>query len=92
MVPPDYDNKIMHACFNVAGVNIMASDGCGDSPKMNGFSLALAVKAEADAHRYFDALATEGQVQMPLGKTFWSPCYGMLTDKFGVSWMVMVEA
>ena len=68
----------------------MASDGCGDRTTFDGFRLALTVPTEADARQAFDALADGGSVQMPLSKTFWSPCYGMVTDRFGLGWMVMV--
>ncbi len=53
---------------------------------------ALAVASESDAHRFFDALKDGGKIDMPLGPTFWSPCYGMVTDKFNVGWMVMVAS
>jgi PhnB protein len=90
MLQPGFESKIMHASFTVGGVRLMASDGCDDKTKFAGFSLALAVPTEAEAHQAFNALAEGGVVQMPLCKTFWSPCYGMLADKFNVSWMVMV--
>jgi PhnB protein len=90
MLQPGFEKKVMHASFTVRGVRLMASDGCDDTSKFGGFQLALTVPTEADAHRAFDALADGGSVGMPLVKTFWSPCYGMLTDRFGVSWMVMV--
>ncbi|HEY8506503.1 MAG TPA: VOC family protein [Gemmataceae bacterium] len=91
MLPAGFENKVMHSSFLVRGVRLMASDGCEDrSSNFDGFQLALAVPAEADARRAFDALADGGSVQMPLTKTFWSPCYGMVTDRFGVGWMVMV--
>src|SRR5262245_17524479 len=80
----------MHASVRVRGVQLMCSDGCDDRSKFDGFRLALSVPTEADARRAFDALAAGGAVQMPLTKTFWSPCYGMVTDRFGVGWMVMV--
>ena len=72
----------------------MASDGCGgeDAGGFNGFRLALVVPTEAEADRAFNGLAEGGKVDMPLGKTFWSPRYGMVTDKFGLGWMVMVPA
>ena len=85
-----FENKVMHASFRVRGVPLMASDGCSDTTKFDGFRLALTVPAEADARKAFDALAEGGSVQMPLTKTFWSPCYGMVTDRFNVGWMVMV--
>jgi PhnB protein len=95
-VPPGqlqagFENKVMHASFVVRGVRLMASDGCDDRSKFDGFRLTFQVPTEADARRAFDALAAGGTVQMPLAKTFWSPCYGMVTDKFGVGWMVMVR-
>lgn len=93
--PPDmlqsgFENKVMHASFTVAGARIMASDGCDDKSKFDGFRLVLTVASDAEAHQAFDALSEGGTVQMPLTPTFWSPCYGMLTDKFNVGWMVMV--
>jgi PhnB protein len=90
MLQPGFEKKVMHASFAVRGARLMASDGCDDRSKFDGFRLALTVPAEADARRAFDALAVGGSIQMPLTKTFWSPCYGMVTDKFGVGWMVMV--
>ncbi|MDB6020555.1 MAG: phnB [Pedosphaera sp.] len=92
MVPPGYENKIMHATFHVAGSTLMASDGCGEGQKFDGFSLALSVPTEAEADQAFAALSAGGQVKMPLTKTFWSPRFGMLTDRFGISWMVSVMA
>jgi PhnB protein len=68
----------------------MASDGCEEGQKFDGFSLSLAVPTEAEANRAFAALSEGGQVKMPLAKTFWSPCFGMLTDRFGIGWMVSV--
>ena len=59
--------------------------------QLQGFSLSLTARDEAEADRLFGALAEGGQVQMPLGKTFFSPRFGMVTDRFGVSWMVIVE-
>jgi PhnB protein len=91
MVPPGFDDKVMHTSFRIGDTVVMASDGCTDGKaNFKGFSLSLAVDKEADADRYFNALADGGQVQMPLGKTFWSPCFGMLTDRFGVGWMINV--
>jgi PhnB protein len=91
MVPPGFDDKVMHTSFRIGDTVVMASDGCTDGKaNFKGFSLSLAVDKEADADRYFNALADGGQVQMPLGKTFWSPRFGMLTDRFGVGWMINV--
>lgn len=89
-LPEGFENKVMHASFDVGKMTIMASDGCGDDAKFAAFRLALSVPTEADADTVFNALAEGGQVDMPLDKTFWSPRYGMVTDKFGVGWMVMV--
>ncbi|MFO1001537.1 MAG: VOC family protein [Planctomycetaceae bacterium] len=88
---PGFENKVMHASFRVGEAMIMASDGCDDKSKFDGFRLALSVADEASAHLAFNALASGGSVMMPLVKTFWSPCFGMLTDKFNVGWMVMVQ-
>ncbi len=91
MLQPGFESKIMHASFTVGKMTIMASDGCNDKSNFDGFRLALSVPTEADADSAFNALAEGGKVDMPLVKTFWSPRYGMLTDKFGVGWMVMVR-
>lgn len=88
VVPEGFGDKVMHASFHVGGSMIMASDGCGDVGTFGGFFLSLALATEAEADRYFDALAEGGQVVMPLGETFWSPKFGMLKDKFGVGWMI----
>lgn len=91
MVPPGWENKIMHTSFRVGQTTVMASDGCGpESNGFQGFSLSLAVASEAEADLYFSALAADGKVTMPLCKTFWSPRFGMLTDRFGLGWMVSV--
>jgi PhnB protein len=90
VLQPGFENKVMHSSFRIGKSEIMASDGCSQGSTFSGFSLSLAVKAEAEADRYFNALAEGGQVKMPLGKTFWSPRFGMLTDRFGVDWMVIV--
>ena len=90
MVPKGFENKVMHATFRVGETILMASDGCDEEPKFDGFSLAVSVATEAEANRAFAALAEGGQVKMPLAKTFWSPRFGMLTDRFGIGWMVSV--
>lgn len=89
-LPPGYENKVMHATFHIGGSTLMASDGCGESGGFNGFSLSLSFATEDEAKRAFNALAEGGQVTMPLMKTFWSPCFGMLTDRFGLGWLVTV--
>jgi PhnB protein len=90
MLQPGFENKVMHASWRVDGAALMASDGCDDKSKSEGVRLALSVATEAAARRAFGALADGGSVQMPLTKTFWSPCFGMVTDRFGLGWMVMV--
>lgn len=92
MIPAGSEDKIMHASFNIGDSTIMASDGmCSAKPAFQGFSLSLTVPSEADADRLFAALADSGKVRMPLGKTFWSPRFGVVTDRFGVSWMINTE-
>lgn len=91
MVPPGSEHKIMHASLLVGDSRIMASDGnCGGRPSFQGFSLSLTVADEKEAGRIFAALGENGQVQMPLGSTFFSPNFGMVADRYGVSWMVYV--
>lgn len=90
MVPPGAENKVMHASFTIGETNIMASDGrCSGQPKINGVSLSLSVPDSATADRMFHSLAKGGVVQMPIGETFFSPRFGMVMDRFGVSWMVI---
>jgi PhnB protein len=92
MVPPGSENKVMHASFRIGDSPVMASDGhCGGKAAFQGFSISINTKSEADADRFFAALADGGQVQMPLTKTFFSPKFGAVVDRFGVSWMVHVE-
>jgi PhnB protein len=88
--PPD-PNKVMHASLHIGKASVMASDGrCGGKPHFDGFALSLGAASEAEADRLFAALAEGGKVQMPLAKTFFSPRFGMVTDRFGVMWMVIV--
>lgn len=90
---PVPDDKIMHAALRIGGTEIFLSDGdcSGTAPRFEGVSIALSVASEAEADRVFNALAEGGQVRMPLGKTFWSPRFGMCADRFGLGWMVMVD-
>jgi PhnB protein len=91
MVPPGSENKIMHTCFRIGDTAVMASDGgCTGKVRFQGFSLSLSAANEAEADRLFAALGDGGAVQMPLGKTFFSPRFGMVADRFGVSWMIIV--
>jgi len=92
MVPRGSENKIMHASLRIGDARIMASDGeCHGKPRFDGFSLSITANDEAEARRIFGALSEGGQVRMPLAKTFFSPSFGMLADRFGVGWMVIVE-
>jgi len=89
-MPPGIENKVMHATLRIGDSTIMASDGhCSGNAPFQGFSLTISAKDEADAGRIFAALSDGGQVRMPLTKTFFSPRFGMLADRFGVGWMVI---
>ena len=91
MCVPEHAETVMHAKFQVGDTTIMSSDGRNTGkPKFEGFALSIAAKDEADADKKFAALAQGGQVMMPLAKTFFSPRFGMLADKFGVHWMILV--
>jgi len=92
MLPPGTENKVMHATLRIGDTTVMASDGhAKGQPKFEGFSLSLNAKNEAEAERLFAALSDGGQVRLPLTKTFFSPRFGMLADKFGMGWMIIVE-
>jgi PhnB protein len=85
-------DHIMHASFRVGQTEILVSDGCDAGPtQFDGFALSLTVPDEADADHVFSTLAEEGKVQMPLMKTFFSARFGMVSDRFGVCWMVYVN-
>ncbi len=83
-------DAILHACVEIQGRRLMASDWMGDQkyPGMGGFSLSLNYPTAQEARRVFEALAEGGQVRMPLEKTFWVEAFGMLTDRYGTPWMV----
>jgi len=84
-------DKVMHSSFRIGDTTVMASDGnCMGKPSFQGFSLSITARDDAEAKRLFAALSDGGQVQMPLAKTFFSPAFGMVADRFGVSWMVIV--
>jgi PhnB protein len=90
--PPPPADKVMHMCLKIGDTRIMASDGqCKGQASFQGFSLSYVAKNETEAKRVFAALGEGGQVQMPMAKTFFSPAFGMVGDRFGVSWMVVVE-
>ena len=89
---PGYEEKIMNASFRIGETELMADDGMGEAPaQFRGVTLAIEVADDAEAKRVFTALGEGGNVTMPLAKTFWTSSFGMLTDKFGVPWMVGVE-
>jgi len=89
---PGTEEKVMHSCLRIGETAVMASDGMAQGkPEFKGFSLTINAKDKAEADRLFGALSDGGQVHQPLIETFFSPRFGMLTDKFGVGWMVIVE-
>jgi len=91
MVAPGTEDKVMHASLRVGDATVLVSDGrCGGRPSFQGFALSLTVPDETEAERRFASLGRGGEVQMPLTKTFFSPRFGMVADRFGVSWMVYV--
>jgi len=91
MHPPGSENKVMHASFRVGETQIRASDGrCTGKPDFKGFALSLTVETEAEADKAFKALADGGKIEMPLARTFFSARFGMVTDRFGVLWMILV--
>ena len=92
--PPGWEEKVMNAAFRIGETELMADDGMGNEtrPEFKGMTLAIEVADEAEAKRVFTALSEGGVVTMPLAKTFWTSSFGMLTDKFGVPWMVNVAA
>jgi len=92
MRTPSNADKVMHSQFEVGDTTIMASDGRNNGQrKFDGFALSIAAKDEVEADKMFGALAAGGQVTMPMNKTFFSPRFGMLADKFGVHWMILVQ-
>lgn len=91
MVTPGTEDKVMHASVRVGDTTLLLSDGrCQGPSSFHGFALSLTVPDEKEADRVFASLGDGGQVQMPLTRTFFSPRFGMVADRFGVSWMVYV--
>ena len=91
MIPPGAENKVMHASFRIGESTLMASDShCKGKPSFQGISLSLTPPNDAAAERSFNALADGGQAQMPLTKTFFASSFGVVADRFGVSWMIYV--
>ena len=90
-VPPGFENKIMHVSFRIGGTTLMSFDGCFvEKASFENFSLSLSMANEAEANHAFTTLTKNGKITMPLSKTFWSPRFGMLEDRFGVGWMISV--
>ena len=90
MIPPGAENKVMHTSLRIGDTTVMASDGrCQGQPSFQGFALSLTAANDAEADRWFAALGDGGQVQMPMAKTFFASRFGMLADRFGVSWMII---
>ncbi|MES2972046.1 MAG: VOC family protein [Pseudomonadota bacterium] len=91
MVPPGSEKKVMHGEILIGDTTLMASDGyCTGKPTFGGVTLVLNAANDAEAAKHFNALADGGKVNMPIGKTFFSSHFGMLNDRFGVPWMVIV--
>lgn len=89
--PPGWGEKVLHATLNIGQSKLMLSDGhCASQAQFKGFALSLTVSTVPDAERLFAALVVGGQAVMPLAKTFFSPSFGMVTDRFGVLWQVYV--
>ena len=92
-IAPGFENKVMHATLRIDGAVLMVSDAMSAGPTdFKGFSLSIDAPDEAGVDKKFNALAEGGKVTMALAKTFWSPRFGMVTDRFGVGWMVTVAA
>jgi PhnB protein len=90
MMAPENKDKVMHAALKIGDTTLLASDGrCTGTSSFQGISLSLHAKSETEANRLFGALSEGGAVQMPLAKTFFSPGFGMVADRFGVNWMVI---
>ena len=91
MCPPGAENKVMHAALRIGDTVVMASDGmAAGKPEFKGFSLSVNAADEKEADKVFAALGKGGKVTLPMSKTFFSPRFGMVSDKFGVGWMVIV--
>ena len=92
-VPADWANKVMHTTLTVGGQVMMGGDVAPEryeAPK--GFSMSLHMKDPAVADRVFEQLAKDGNVVVPLAQTFWAARFGMVVDRFGISWMINCEA
>lgn len=90
MLPPGWSAKVMHMALKIGDSVVFGSDGDGETTGFKGFSLSYSAKTREEAESVFAALAEGGETQMKLAKTFFSTAFGMLTDRFGVHWMVVV--
>jgi PhnB protein len=91
MCPPGAEDKVMHANLRIGNTTLMASDGrCEGRAVFQGFALSLSLTDRAEAQRLFTALSEGGEILMPLAATFFASLFGMVTDRFGVSWMIIV--
>jgi PhnB protein len=89
-LPPGSEDKVMHATLQIGeSVVLMSDGGCSGKQSVGGFSLSIDVADAAEAKRIFGGLSEGGQVQMPLGETFFASTFGMVQDKFGIGWMVI---
>jgi PhnB protein len=92
MISPGSHDKVMHAAVHLGDTQVLMSDGrCLGKPNFQGFALTITAPDAAEGERHFNALAEGGQVQMPLAETFFASRFGMVADKFGVGWMIIVE-
>jgi PhnB protein len=89
-LPEGWGDKIMHAAFTIGASRLMGSDGMKEAVPEDGHCLSITMPDEAAARRAFAVFADGGKTFMPIGKTFWSACFGMVTDRFGIQWMVTV--
>lgn len=92
MIAPGFESKVMHASLRIGDSVVMASDGSNADEKSSNVSLSISCSNNAEVDKTFAALSDGGEVMMPPGKTFWSPYFGMVKDRFGIGWMVGVEA
>ena len=91
MISPGSADKVMHSSIKIGDSTVLASDGRNSGkPNFQGFSLTIYAKTETEADKLFRALGEGGEVRMPLAKTFFSPRFGMVADKFGVGWMILM--
>lgn len=90
-ITPGTENKVMHANLRIGDSVLLVSDGrCSGDAKLEGFSLTLTVSSDTEAEKAFAALGEGGSISMPLQKTFFASKFGMINDRFGVSWIIIV--